>query len=200
MLERRSVKDDRGERRAKSESSFRVCKILVGAISRSPRTRLPADTLVQTVESRLIAVDEQQTRGTSGRDLPAQLRADRAGGPRDDDPLAAKTLRTRRFASGQVGSAQEIPDVDIPCILNRDMTAYQLRDCGQCPDAGAGALEQSVDATQLLGGGGRDGDDRVLHAVLGDHRIDVVDRTEDLVVVESPAAQCGLIVDQPDDA
>ena len=164
----------------------------LGAVEQRP----PVQLELQRVHVRLVVVEHVQGRRVMAPDLAAQLLADRAAGPGDEDPGAGEHGLHRRLEDPALGPAEQVAEAD-RAHVRRPCRAFQggkeRRQVAHVrAGVGRGADEAAVRGRRQR----RDRDDDRLDLVLADDAAQVGEGAKDRRPEHGPDA--GIVVEQAD--
>ena len=147
----------------------------------------------------LIDVKDDQLSGLMGRDLPAELTADRPAAARDQDSLAVDKVKDLRHIGPDRVAAQEVLDRDRLHGRDGDLAQDQLVEAGQVLQFAPGLLADIENVPAL--GRGRAGDSQVdlFDLVFFSRGQDGVAAAHDGDVINVVVPFFGVVVDDADD-
>ena len=159
MLERRRVEDHVGA----ALGEDRVDRSLVPDVAQHDlvgvEQRPPVDRQLHGVQGRLVAVQHHQLGRPEPVDLAAELGADRATGPGDEDLAAGQVARDRVDVGVELVASEHVGEVDVAQVADADVVGEQLRRGREDLDRHLGLEGGEPDPVDGLGRGARDRDD-----------------------------------------
>ena len=144
-------------------------------------------------------VDQDDSSGAERRDLAAELRADRAARPGDEDGRPGDVGRDRRHVELDGLAPEDVLHLHLADLDGEiEVAGDQLVDAGHRLHGHAGVPARVDDSLADLARTGRDGDDHLVGAVVLQQPREVHRRSQHSDPVEPHVLLAGLVVDQPD--
>ena len=152
------------------------------------------------IERELGHLQQNDPLGRKPRDLPAQLRADRAARTRDEDPLSVEQRMQSRVVQLHRVAAEEVVQLDLAQLRDVDLAGHEVRvgGHGHYAEAGRGAQFDCALARGVRVFRHRD-DGLPCAETLGDLG-DLLQRAMHLYANDFAAALAGVVVEQCHDA
>ena len=120
------------------------------------------------VQVGLVVVEQQQSRRIELGDLPGDLRADRAAGPRDEHPAPTEQLADRAEVGDDLLAAQQVVDAHLPDVLQAQSGPDDLVDRRGHPKGYPRLLGGCGDALDQLAGGCGHREQHLVRLLTGD--------------------------------
>ena len=159
----------------------------------------PGDLVVNVEEGRLGVVKEDDAGGVKAADLAADLAADAPRGAADEDSFPFQKGPDPLEVEAHRFPAEEVLEVDIPHLLDRDLAVDQVADAGEGLEGDAEGLAVLDNRPHLFARRRGDGDDDLLDPVLPAEGLQLLPGAEDLKAGEGAAQLVGVVIDKTDD-